>query len=108
MAKSKQLRDKKIDIIKNITGRDEYGEPIDETQIIANNIWTYYRQASSDEFYAAATANYKVEAIFGIKHRKDIDHTCKVVFRGETYEISRIDDYEGYVDTLRIYASKIS
>lgn len=105
--KNNQLRDKKIDIVKQVKGYDDYGEPIDDTQVIAANIWAYYRQASANEFFEAATASYKVEAVFGIAYRKDIDHTCKVIFRGETYDITRIDDFEGYKETLRIYASKV-
>lgn len=104
--KNNRLRDKKITILKRVRGYDDYGEPIDETVPIAENIWAYYRQVSGSEFFSALTANTKVDAIFNIAYRKDIDTTCKVKFRGEIYEITRIDDYEGYKETLTIYATK--
>lgn len=104
--KNNRLRDKKIDILKQVRGYDEYGEPIDELQTIAANIWAYYRQVSGNEYFSALTANTKVDALFSIAYRKDIDTTCKVKFRGEIYEITRIDDYEGYKETLTIYATK--
>jgi len=49
--KNNRLRDKKIDILKQVRGYDEYGEPIDELQTIAANIWAYYRQVSGSEFF---------------------------------------------------------
>ena len=68
------------------------------------NIWAYYRHASANEFYGAATTNYKVEAVFKIGWRNDLHNSMKVQFRGKEYGITRIDDYEGYKEDLTIYA----
>lgn len=104
--KNNRLRDKKIDIVKPVKEYDDYGESIDELQTIAANIWAYYRQVSGNEFFSALTANTKVDALFNIAYRKDIDTTCKIRFRGKLYDITRIDDYEGYKKTLTIYATR--
>jgi len=45
-----------------------------------------------------------VEMIFEINWRDDITPKNWIVYKGKEYNITRIDDYEGYKDTLRIYA----
>ena len=102
------LKDKKINILKQSQERDESGEPIDVFITVAENIWAYYRQISGSEFFAAATSNTKVEAIFEINWRNDIDTTMVIEYKGEKYGITRIDDYEGYKNDLKIYAYKVN
>ena len=103
---SSQKMDKKISILNITTGTDDSGFPI-ETEVPipgGENIWAYYRQASANEFYGAATTNYKVEAIFRIRWRKNIDNTMTILFRGKKYGITRIDDFEGNKQDITIYA----
>ena len=102
------LKDKKINILKQSQERDESGEPIDVFITVAENIWAYYRQISGSEFFAAATSNTKVEAIFEINWRNDIDTTMVIEYKGEKYGITRIDDYEGYKNDLKIYTYKVN
>jgi SPP1 family predicted phage head-tail adaptor len=102
------LKDKKINILKQSQERDDSGEPIDVFITVAENIWAYYRQISGSEFFAAATSNTKVEAIFEINWRNDIDTTMVIEYKGEKYGITRIDDYEGYKNDLKIYAYKVN
>lgn len=103
----KKLKDKKITIIEEISeyipgvGQDIVKRPLKGGE----NIWAYYRQASGDEKVAAQATALKVDAIFEISWRNDLDTTMIIQFRGEEYDISRIDDYEGYKSDLRIYAS---
>jgi len=104
----KMLKDKKINILKRTTETDEYGYPLEEWITVAENIWAYYRQISGSEFFAAATSNTKVEAIFEINWRNDIDTTMAIEYKGEKYGITRIDDYEGYKNDLKIYAYKVN
>lgn len=106
MVKSHYIKDKKITIMEVVTESDELGNQIEKTKPINNgeNIWAYYRQASADEYYAAASTQYKVEAIFKIGWRNDIDNSMTILFRGNEYNITRIDDFEGYKRDLTIYA----
>lgn len=101
-----QLMDKKISILKVKTVKDDYGVAtyVEAPLEGGENIWAYYRQASANEFYGAASTNYKVEAIFKIRWRNDIDPTMKIQFRGTKYAITRIDDFEGNKEDLTIYA----
>lgn len=106
MAQTSRIKDKKITILRPIYEQDGYGgwdvtwEPLPGGE----NIWAYYRQASANEFFGAAANQYKVEAIFDINWRNDIDTSMKIVYKGKTYNITRIDDYEGYKGDIRIYA----
>jgi len=102
----KMLKDKKITILKRSSGRDEYGEPIDELIPVAENIWAYYRQLTGREIYAALTVDTQEEVVFEINWRNDIDTTMKIQYKGNIYNITRIDDYEGYKNDLKIYAYK--
>lgn len=107
---TRRLKDKKITILDVFIETDEIGNQNEVIRPIpgGENIWAYYRQASADEFFGAASVNYKVEAIFEINWRRDINPRMKILYKGEVYEITRIDDFEGYKKDLRIYAYKIN
>ncbi len=100
------LKDKKINILKQKKGYDDDGEPIDELIPVAENIWAYYRQLTGREIYAALTVDTQEEVVFEINWRNDIDTTMKIQYKGNIYNITRIDDYEGYKNDLKIYAYK--
>lgn len=70
-------------------------------------IWAYYRKSSGNEYMSSLTASeqVRVDAIFEINWRDDINETMKILFRGKKYDITRIDDFEGYKNTLTINAS---
>lgn len=109
MKNNRHLRDKKITIMQITTVQDEDG--FNEEKLIplpdGENIWAYYRHASANEFYAAHTTNIKVEAIFEIAYRDDIDTYCKIKYKNELYKITQIDDFEGYKKHLKIHACKV-
>ena len=104
------LKDKKIDLVKITLGQGDFGQPIEIEEPLPNgeNIWAYYRHASGSEFFAAAQTNHKLEVVFIINWRDDLDPTdVKVRYKGELYDITRIDDFEGYKNDIKIYASKL-
>lgn len=105
------IKDKKISILKaTVTGTNEIGEEITEWIPLPDldNIWAYYRQLSGSEFWAAHRENVKEEVLFEINWRDDVDTTCQIRYKGEDYSITRIDNFEGYKDNLKIYAYKIN
>ena len=104
-----QKKDKKITFMVVGEGQDEDGYPIEGNFPLpgGENIWAYYRQASGDEFYNAATTNSKVEAVFKVRWRNDLDTDMTILFRGQEYGITRIDEFEGYKQDLTIYAYTI-
>ena len=104
--KNYHLKDKKITILKNTNKRDEYGEIINELTPVYENIWAYYRQASGNEMYLALQTNTRIEAIFEIEWIKSLESNMVIRYMGQDYSISRIDDYEGGKNSLRMYAYK--
>ncbi|SCC50690.1 MULTISPECIES: phage head closure protein [Priestia] len=100
----KYIKDKKLTILEMAANSGP--EPGETARPLKNgeNIWAYYRQASANEIAMFSTTVYKVEVIFKIAWRNDIDTTMKVLFRGKEYAINRIDDFEGYKQDLTIYA----
>ena len=101
-----KLKDKKITILEKGLISDGEGGFIEGWAPIpgGENVWAYYRQTSGKELFEAATVNAKEEVVFEINWRKDIDTTMRIEFRGRQYQITRIDDFEGYKEGLKIYA----
>lgn len=107
--KGNHARNKKITILEPIEVDSPFGssnkyEPLKDGE----NIWAYYRHASGSEFYAAQANNIKVEVVFEIAWRDDLETNFKIRYKGQDYDISRIDDFEGYKEPLRIYAYKVN
>lgn len=102
-------KDKKITIVKTVTGQDEDGFEDDDKEIIVyKDIWAYYRHISGKEFYAARSTNTKVEVIFIINYRKDIDETMQIIYKDKKYYITQIDDFEDKKTDLKIYAYRLN
>lgn len=58
----------KISILHHIEDVDDNDFPIGKWKPLAENIWSYYRSASGNEFYTAAEVQQKVEVIFQINY----------------------------------------
>ena len=101
-----RLKDKKITIMGVTEGQNDLGDPIQIRGPIpgGENIWAYVRHTSGREYYAAKQVQAEEEMLFEINWRDDITPKNWIVYKGKEYNITRIDDFEGYKDTLRIYA----
>ena len=102
------IKDKKISIgnLLAVLDPDGFQTGTEWTPIPGgDNIWAYYRQSSGSEFFAAAAVQAKIDAVFEINWRDDLTTDMLVEFRGKRYDITRIDDFEGYKNTLTISAS---
>lgn len=111
MIKTIRKRDKKISIGKLEQGTDEDGFPTkEEFKVIpgGKNIWAYYRHVSGKEFFEAMAINQKVEVIFEIAWRNDLKTDMQIRYKNEDYNITQIDDFEGYKRTLKISAYKVN
>lgn len=97
----KKLKDKKIRIVKLQQSKDEDGFSINEWIPIHNGtLWAYYRQLSGKEFYASKAVQHYEECLFIINYRDDME----IEYSGKYYDITRIDDFEGYKSDISIYA----
>ncbi len=101
-----KLKDKKIEILKQVHHRDEMGITTTTLEPLAPPLWAYFRQLSGKEVFAAATTNYKEEVLFQVNYRPDIQTTHVIRFKGALYDITRVDVFEGYKQDLKLYCSR--
>lgn len=102
----KLLKDKKIIIYK---GEAKIGvEPGSNYRPIhPGKLWAYVRQISSKEYYLMSATEVEEEIMFAINWRSGFTALSSkglyVVYGGNWYNITRVDTYEGYKDTLKLY-----
>ena len=101
-----KLKDKKIEILRQVTVKDNEGFSTTTLEPIAPPVWAYFRQLSGKEVFVAATTNYKEEVLFQINYRAAITSTHVVRYKGVLYDITRIDTFEGYKEDLTLYCSR--
>ena len=103
-----KLKDKKIEILAPRIYSDQYGNRRTDLATVAT-VWAYFRQLSGNEIYRTANQNYsatvRVEetALFQIGYRDDLTTAHVIRYRGQTYNITRIDTFEGYKRDLVLY-----
>lgn len=99
-----KLKDKKIEIWSFTEDVNDNGFPVTIWETIhAGTLWAYYRHLSGKEFYASAMVNSTEEVCFTLNWRNDIATSMLIKYNGKYYDITRIDDYEGYKKDLNIY-----
>jgi SPP1 family predicted phage head-tail adaptor len=99
-----KLKDKKIQIFDYSYYTDDNGFGIEEWRPIhSGRLWAYYRQLSGKEFFAAATVNQTEDVVFTINWRADLTTDMIIKYNGRYYNITRIDDFEGYKRDLNVY-----
>lgn len=77
----------KIDFLQQVSGRDEYGEPLDDWDDFKAGIWASYDPLLGNEFFTAQTTDNKVEAKFNMRYIPDITSEMRIRFNGQDYEI---------------------
>ena len=108
MAKGNVLKDKKITIYKRVMTNDEWGNQIIKYQPIhPGKLWAYVRQLSATEYFAAAQVQNKEEMLFTVNWRPDITPKMYIEYKGVWYDIKRVDTFEGYKESLHLYASEM-
>lgn len=96
----------RIKIFKN-TGYDDYGEPLDDKEIV-HECWASVRNKSGTEQFKAVTPFSKVVTSFLIRYTKKlIDTTMKIDFKGEEYNIIYVDNYNFSNEYIEITAEKV-
>mgnify|MGYP002749273098 FL=1 len=99
-----KLKDKKIRILAYESYTNNNGFPVEKWNVIhEGKLWAYYRQLSGKEFFAAATVNAEENVLFTVNYRTDIEADMIVEYAGEYYQITRIDDHEGYKTDIDLY-----
>lgn len=96
-----KLKDKKIEIQEVRYISDAIGNRKKETVTIAT-VWAYFRQLSVDEIYNVTTQTEE-QVLFRINYRDDITTENIIRYKGNLYNITHIDVYEGYKSDLTLY-----
>lgn len=77
----------KIDFLKRIKEKDEYGEPIDSWEPFKTGIWASKDPLIGKEFFTALTTDNKVEVKFNMRFIPDITSDMRIRYGNEIYEI---------------------
>lgn len=104
----RKRKDKKITILDCVSEVNDYGELIEEWKPKFKDIWSHYRHLSGKEIFSSAAVREKIEVVFEINWRDGIDTFMKILYNGEEYQITDIDDFEGKKTDLKIYAYRIT
>lgn len=98
-----KLKDKKIDIVQSEYVSDKYGNREKVEKTLAT-VWAYYRQLSGDELYTGVSTQTNETCLFQIGFRDDLNtKTQAIKYNGALYDITRVDDFEGYKADLTLY-----
>ena len=98
-----KLKDKKIELLQQVTTRDSEGFAQTTLQSVGAPVWAYFRQLSGKERFAGMTAVAEEEALFTINYRTDINTTHVIRYNGKLYDITRVDVFEGYKEDITLY-----
>ena len=101
-----KLKDKKIEILRADFTKDTAGFATETLTPIAPPVWAYFRHLSGKEIYAAQSVQAVEEVQFVINWRKDITTRHVVRYGGVLYDITRVDDFQGYRADLTVYAKR--
>lgn len=79
----------KIDVMKRIYGRDDYGDPIDKWEVLegGSGIWASKDPLLGNEYFNALTTNTKVEVKFNMRYIEGINNFMRIRHGEELYEI---------------------
>lgn len=102
---NKYKKDKKITILKYEEGVDDNFLPIDVLKPMYENIWCYYRHLSGKELSIQNSIHSEAKVLFVINYRKNINTDMMILYNGDYYNITEVDDYEGKKTDLKLYAS---
>ena len=100
------LKDKKAQIYKKVyNGQDNNGyfKPESYYPAAPAFIWCYTRQLTQDQIFAAAAYSQQETRLFVFNYYKGVDIYDVINYRGEWYEVTRVDTTDDYKGDLYIY-----
>lgn len=103
MANQYYLKDKKISLwdcttetVKGVTKKVYYAR--------ARKVWAYYRHNGGNATITGSSLKVYDEnaAALFVTNKREMKATDLVIYKHKIYEVTRIDDYEGYNDDIKI------
>ena len=101
-----KLKDKKIEILAVRRVINENGYAVETIVPVCPPVWAYYRHLSGSEYFAANAEQLKEEVLFQINWRQDVSTSHVIRYNGVLYDISRVDNYEGRREDLKLYCKR--
>jgi len=72
------------------------------TPLIDTRTWANYRSLSGNEIFAARQAQFTEEVCFTVNWNKAVEPGMHIIYNDKVYEITRVDDFEGYKKDMRL------
>ena len=80
-----------VSLQRNVTVQDAYGQKVEQWQTIAS-VWAGVEPSKGREWFAAQQINATTVAMVLIRHRADVDTTCRVLHDDVVYDIEAVID----------------
>jgi SPP1 family predicted phage head-tail adaptor len=103
-----KLKDKKIEVLAVTYTQDAEEFSVPTNTPLSPPLWAYYRQLSGSEVYASQSVHATEEVQFVINWRDDVTTTQVIRYKGDLYDITRVDGFEGYKEDLVVYCKACS
>ena len=103
------LKDKKVVVYKKVTTKDSSGFQVTGYMPIhpQATIWGYFKELSATLIYASNTTTAKEESQIAINYtealKRQYPQDYYVKFDNVLYQVTRVDNYEGYKSDLVLY-----
>ncbi len=101
-----KLKDKKIEILAVKHTITENGFTERTLTAVCPPVWAYFRHLFAKEIFAASALMAVEEVLFIVNHLAGLNTTHVIRYKGALYDISRVDNYEGYRYELKLYAKR--
>lgn len=101
-------RRNKVSILKKTYKKNSFGENINETTVVYENIWSSKEPLLGNEFFSAEKVNSKVEVKFNMQFINGVTNEMLVKDNTGVYEIISAINVKELNRELLIYAKKIN
>lgn len=95
----------RVTIQSRTEARDSVGQPIATWADVAT-VWADIRDVSGREYLTAGADRAEVSTKIVIRHRTDVDATCRVVHGSDTYDVRASLDPDGRRRMLQLMCVK--
>lgn len=97
----------KIDFLRRVSGRDEYGEPMDKWEPFETGIWASKDPLLGNEYFNALTVNSKVEVKFNMRYIDGVTNEMRIKHGSDIYEILSAINVKGLGRELLCYCKLV-
>lgn len=96
----------RVTIQEHVTGRDEWGQPVDTWQDVAT-VWASVEPLRGQEYFAAQQVSAAVTARIRIRYRPGIRPDMRVLYGERIYNITSVIDPEERHEELQLMAREV-